>query len=483
MNSEHIDVLIVGAGISGIGTAYHLQANSPERTYTIVEARQELGGTWDLFRYPGIRSDSDMYTFGFNFKPWSSPKAISPGADIREYVKEAAIENDIYTNIQFSHKVVHASWSTEEKFWSVTVINIATDVKRIITCNFFFAASGYYRYDEGYTPEFIGRDDFKGEIIHPQKWPEELNYSGKKVIVIGSGATAVTLVPTLAETAEQVVMLQRSPTYIAALPAQDQFANFLRRYLPPKIAYSISRWKKILLGILMFNFAKRYPNKTKKMIMDGAKAYLGDDFDIYKHFAPSYKPWDQRICAVPDGDLFKSIRSGKAIVVTDHIDRFTENGIKLKSGEELTADIIVTATGLNAAIFHNMSFEVDGKNIEIGKTFCYKGMMLSGMPNFAFSMGYTNASWTLKSDLVGQYVSRLLNYMSERSFLQYTPTVPEQGIEVEPMMDFTSGYVLRSIDTMPKQGKHKPWRLRQNYILDRFSLSTGSINDSSIYFS
>jgi cation diffusion facilitator CzcD-associated flavoprotein CzcO len=483
MNAEHIDVLIVGAGISGIGTAYHLQTNSPDRTYTIVEARQELGGTWDLFRYPGIRSDSDMYTFGFNFKPWSSPKAISPGADIREYVKEAAVENNIYNKIQFNHKVVHASWSSEHKFWSVTVINTATNEEQIVTCNFFFAASGYYRYDEGYTPDFIGSDDFNGEIIHPQKWPEELNYNGKKIIVIGSGATAVTLVPTMAETAEQVVMLQRSPTYIAALPEQDQFANFVRRHLPVKVAYSLSRWKKILMSIFMFNFAKRYPNKTKKMIMDGAKAYLGDDFDIYKHFSPTYKPWDQRICAVPDGDLFKSIRSGKAVVVTDHIDRFTESGIRLKSGEELSADIIVTATGLNAAIFHNMTFEVDGKNIEIDKTFCYKGMMLSGMPNFAFSMGYTNASWTLKSDLVGQYVARLLNYMSEKSFSKSLPTVPEQGIEVEPMMDFSSGYVLRSIDTMPKQGRNKPWRLHQNYILDRISLSTSSINDSYINFS
>jgi monooxygenase len=483
MSVNHVDVLIVGAGISGIGTAYHLQKHSPDRSYTIIEARQEVGGTWDLFRYPGIRSDSDMYTFGFNFKPWSSPKAISPGEDIREYVKEAAVENGIYSNILFSHKVVRASWSSEDKYWSVTVVNTTTDQQQLVTCNFFFSASGYYNYDEGYTPDFRGRDDFEGEIIHPQKWPESVNYSGKKVIVIGSGATAVTLVPTMAETAEQVIMLQRSPSYIVALPAKDKIANFLRRYLPPKIAYSLSRWRKILLGMFMFNFARRYPDKTKQMIMDGAKTYLGDDYDIYKHFSPSYNPWDQRICLVPDGDLFSAIRHGKAVVVTDHIDSFTKNGIKLKSGEELAADIIVTATGLNAVILHNISFEVDGKPIDIGKTFCYKGMMLSGMPNFAFSMGYTNASWTLKSDLVGQYIARLLNYMSDKSFQQCVPTIPPQGIEVEPLMDFSSGYVLRASDAMPKQGMHKPWRLSQNYVLDRISLSTGSVNDSSIYFS
>ncbi|MFT6757826.1 MAG: monooxygenase, partial [Chitinophagales bacterium] len=308
MSVNHVDVLIVGAGISGIGTAYHLQKHSPDRSYTIIEARQEVGGTWDLFRYPGIRSDSDMYTFGFNFKPWSSPKAISPGEDIREYVKEAAVENGIYSNILFSHKVVRASWSSEDKYWSVTVVNTTTDQQQLVTCNFFFSASGYYNYDEGYTPDFRGRDDFEGEIIHPQKWPESVNYSGKKVIVIGSGATAVTLVPTMAETAEQVIMLQRSPSYIVALPAKDKIANFLRRYLPPKIAYSLSRWRKILLGIFMFNFARRYPDKTKQMIMDGAKTYLGDDYDIYKHFSPSYNPWDQRICLVPDGDLFSAIR-------------------------------------------------------------------------------------------------------------------------------------------------------------------------------
>lgn len=482
MDVTHVDVLIVGAGISGIGAAYHLQTHCPSKTYAIIEARDQVGGTWDLFRYPGIRSDSDMFTFGFKFKPWVSPKAISPGEDIRHYVKEAAAENHIDQHIRFGHKVVAADWSTKNQCWTLSVVERATGETRQFTCDFYLSCGGYYNYDAGYTPEFTDVAAFNGEVVHPQHWPEALDYTDKKVVVIGSGATAVTLVPSMAPTAAQVTMLQRSPTFIASRPAQDRSADFLRRWLPSKAAYWLVRWKNILLGMYLFNLARRKPEGVKQFIVNAIKDELGPDYDVDKHFTPSYNPWDQRLCLVPDGDLFKAIKAGKANVVTDTIERFTERGIALTSGEHLEADIIVTATGLQAELLSGVGVSVDGQAVNIGDTFCYKGMMLSGLPNFAFSMGYTNASWTLKSDLVGEYVCRLLNHMDKHGLSQCTPTLPAGGIEVEPMMDFSSGYVVRARDKLPKQGAAAPWRLHQNYILDRIGLGMGKVTDDSIVF-
>ncbi|MCP5131320.1 MAG: NAD(P)/FAD-dependent oxidoreductase [Pseudomonadales bacterium] len=483
MNTRHVDVLIVGAGISGVGAAYHLQDNCPGKTYAVIESRDAVGGTWDLFRYPGIRSDSDMYTFGFNFKPWVSPKAISPGGDIRRYIAEAAAENGIDKHIHFGHRVIAADWCSKTALWKAQVRELASGEVSEISSHFFFSGGGYYNYDEGYTPEFDGVESFRGQVIHPQKWPADLDYAGKKIIVIGSGATAVTLVPSLAETAANVIMLQRSPTYIASRPEQDAFGNAARKYLPAGLAYSVTRWKNILWGMYTYRLSRRRPELIKKFIINGVREYLGRDYDVEKHFTPSYNPWDQRVCLVPDGDLFKAIKRGAVTMVTDHIDRFTETGIALKSGEQLAADIIVTATGLNAEIFSGMQLSVDGTPVEPAKTVSYKGMMLSGLPNFVFSMGYTNASWTLKSDLVGEYMCRLLKYMDKHGFRMCVPTLPAEGIEPDLMMNLTSGYVLRARDSMPRQGAARPWKLYQNYILDRFSLGMGSVTDSGIRFS
>jgi monooxygenase len=483
IKTSEVDVLIIGAGISGIGTAYHLQKHCPTQSYAIVEARSEVGGTWDLFRYPGIRSDSDMFTFGFNFKPWRSPKAISPGQDIKNYISEATTENGINKHILFEHKVISANWDSTTAKWQTKVKNLQSGENCQYISRFLFSGAGYYNYDKGYTPDFKRVESFAGEVIHPQSWPKDLDYAGKNVIVIGSGATAVTLVPAMAATARHVTMLQRSPSYIASRPEQDVFANVLRRYLPAKIAYSFSRWRKILLGMFMFSMSRRRPESVKKIIRDGVISELGKDYPVDKHFKPRYQPWDQRACLVPDGDLFKVIKNGSASVVTDHIDTFTATGIKLQSGEELAADLIVTATGLNLDILGSYQLSVDNKPFNVADSFCYKGMMLSGLPNFAFSMGYTNASWTLKSDLVGQYVCRLINHMQKHQYHYCQPVLPINGIQVKPFIDFTSGYIARALDKMPKQGSNKPWKLNQNYILDRMSLSYASVVDDSMIFS
>jgi monooxygenase len=483
IKTSEVDVLIIGAGISGIGTAYHLQKHCPTKSYAIIEARSELGGTWDLFRYPGIRSDSDMFTFGFNFKPWRSPKAISPGQDIKHYISEAATENGIDKHILFEHKVLAANWDSTSAKWHTEIQNLKTGKCCQYVSRFFFSGAGYYNYANGYTPAFKGVENFSGEVIHPQHWPKNLDYAGKNVIVIGSGATAVTIVPAMATTAGHVTMLQRSPTYIASRSEQDAFANVMRRYLPAKLAYSLSRWNKILQGMFMYSMARRRPESAKKAIRDGVINALGEDYPVDKHFKPSYQPWDQRACLVPDGDLFDAIKNGSASVVTEHIDTFTAAGIKLQSGEELAADIIVTATGLNLEILGSYELSVDNKPFNAADSYCYKGMMLSGLPNFAFSMGYTNASWTLKSDLVGQYVCRLINYMDKYQHHYCQPVLPINGIEAEPFINFTSGYITRALDKMPKQGRDKPWRLNQNYILDRMSLSYESVVDESIVFS
>ena len=476
-------MLIIGAGISGIGAAYHLQKHCPNKSYAIIEARSEIGGTWDLFRYPGIRSDSDMFTFGFNFKPWRSPKAISPGEDIKAYICEAAAENGIKKHILFEHKVISTNWDSSSAKWHTVVQNIQTGEHCQYVSRFFFSGAGYYNYDEGYTPKFKGVDSFVGEIVHPQFWPQNLDYVGKNVIVIGSGATAITLVPAMAMTAGHVTMLQRSPTYIASIPEQDEFANVIRRYLPAKLAYSLSRWRKILLGMFMYNMSRRRPESVKKVIREGIINALGKDYPVDKHFKPNYQPWDQRACLVPNGDLFNAIKNGSASVVTDHIDTFTPTGVKLRSGKKLTGDIIITATGLNLDILGSYKLSVDDKPFNPADSYCYKGMMLSGLPNFAFSMGYTNASWTLKSDLVGRYFCRLINHMDKHQYHYCQPILPTGGMEAEPFINFTSGYITRASHRMPKQGRDKPWKLNQNYILDRMSLNHSSVVDDSIVFS
>lgn len=478
-----VDVLIIGAGISGVGAAYHLQKHCSNKSYAIIEARSSVGGTWDLFRYPGIRSDSDMFTFGFHFKPWRSPKAISPGTDIKDYISEAVTENGIDKHILFEHKVVSANWDSTHAKWHTDILNLQTGEHCRYISHFFFSCAGYYNYDKGYTPDFKGVDNFKGEVIHPQHWPQDLDYAGKKVVVIGSGATAITLVPAMAKTAGHITMLQRSPSYVASIPEQDVFANVMRRYLPTKLAYRLTRWKKILLSMFMFNLARQRPEWVKKAIRDGIIDVLGDDYPVDKHFKPRYQPWDQRVCVVPDGDLFNAIKNGSASVVTDHIDSFTATGVKLQSGEELVADIIVTATGLQLEVMGSYQLSVDNKPFHTGDSYCYKGMMLSGLPNFAFSMGYTNASWTLKSDLVGQYVCRLINHMDKHQYQCCLPVLPNEDIEAKPLINFTSGYIVRALSKMPKQGRDKPWKVNQNYILDWLSLHYSSVVDEYIVFS
>jgi cation diffusion facilitator CzcD-associated flavoprotein CzcO len=476
MASEHVDVIIVGAGLSGIGAAYHLKTECPDRSYRILEGRKAIGGTWDLFRYPGIRSDSDMYTLGYAFKPWTEAKAIADGRSILNYIRETARENGIDRHISFGHHVEAASWSSEEARWTVEARGPDGEAVTL-TCNFLFMCSGYYNYARGHAPEFAGTDRFHGRIVHPQFWPEDLDVAGKRVVVIGSGATAVTLVPELAKQAAHVTMLQRSPTYIVSRPAEDRLANWLRAKLPARLAYGLVRWRNVLFGMYFYRLARRKPAMVKARIIEMVRDELGPDYDIGTHFTPRYNPWDQRLCLVPDSDLFAAIRDGSAEVVTDTIDTFTETGIRLASGTELPADIAVTATGLELQLLSDVAFTVDGARVDLSRSLNYKGMMFSDVPNLASSFGYTNASWTLKADLTAGYVCRLLNTMRARGVRQATPRVGEK-IEEVPFLDFTSGYVQRAIDKFPRQGSKKPWRLHQNYALDIMALRFGSVDDS-----
>ena len=481
MSIEHFDVLIVGAGLSGIGAGVHLQKHCPGRTYAILEGRDRLGGTWDLFRYPGIRSDSDMYTLGYSFKPWEEPKAIADGPSILKYVKDTARDYGIDSRIRYGRQVKRAAWSTQDACWTVESESAGEVVR--FTCNFLFVCGGYYKYSEGYTPEFPGIGRFKGRIVHPQNWTDDIDHAGKRVVVIGSGATAVTLVPEMAKTAAHVTMLQRSPTYVVARPAEDAAANWLRRHLPAMLAYAISRWKRVLLQMYFFNLCRRNPAHAKKLILGGVRAYLGPDYDVDRHFTPRYNPWEQRLCLVPDADLFIAIRQKKASVVTDHIETFTETGLKLESGAELEADLIVTATGLNLEVLSGLAITVDGRAVDPAKTFNYKGLMYSGVPNLASSFGYTNASWTLKCDLTCEYVCRLLNHMQKHSHAQCVPRLNDPSITEEPWIDFSSGYVQRSLALFPKQGSKAPWKLRQNYARDIMTLRFGRIDDGVMEFS
>ena len=476
------DVVIVGAGLSGIGVAYHLQRDCPNKSFVILEARGAIGGTWDLFRYPGIRSDSDMHTLGYRFRPWRGEKAIADGPSILSYLNETAREYGIDRKIRFNHKVKRASWSSAQARWTLEVSG-PDGQAHTITCNFLQMCSGYYDYDSGYMPGWSGMQRFAGQIVHPQKWPEDLDYSGKRVVVIGSGATAVTLVPAMADKAAHVTMLQRSPTYIVSRPAKDPIANWLHAKLPAGLAHALARWKNILLQMYFYNAARKKPEAAKQRLIGLARAELGSGIDVEKHFTPRYNPWDQRLCLVPDGDLFKAIRAGKATVVTDEIETFTESGLKLRSGEELSADIIVTATGLVMRLMGGMELVVDGKPVNPGTTLSYKGMMFSDVPNFASTFGYTNASWTLKADLSAEYLCRILNAMDRGGYAYCAPRNTDPSVIPDATPPLASGYMQRAKDVLPKQGSRRPWKLYQNYAKDMVALRFGKIDDGVLVFS
>jgi monooxygenase len=486
MTSEHVDVVVVGAGLSGIGAGYHLQTMSPDRSYVILEGRESLGGTWDLFKYPGVRSDSDMHTLGFSFKPWTEAKSIADGPSILKYLKQTVSQFGIDKHIRYGQLVTKAQWSTDDAQWTVTSTDKATGTSNSYTCSFLFMCSGYYSYKKGHTPEFTGRERFKGTIVHPQEWPTDLDYAGKRVVVIGSGATAVTIVPSMADKAAHVTMLQRSPTYMVSRPDHDVLANRMRKVLPPKMAYNLTRFKNTWRQQLVYNKTRTDPNKVKQLLLGGIKMELGADYDIGKHFTPAYNPWDQRLCLVPNGDFFKAMREGKASVVTDHIASFTETGIQLASGEHLEADIIVTATGLELVTLGEMDFFVDGNQVDFAKTWTYKGFAYSDIPNMASTFGYINASWTLRSDLTAEYVCRLLNHMRKKGVVQCTPRLREQdrNMKERPWIDgFSSGYMQRMMHRMPRQGDHEPWINPQNYRRDKKMFKHSPIDDGVMQFS
>jgi cation diffusion facilitator CzcD-associated flavoprotein CzcO len=488
---EHFDVLIIGAGLSGIDAAHHLQKFCPKKSYVILEQRERIGGTWDLFRYPGIRSDSDMLTMGYSFRPWTHPKAISPGEDIREYIAATARDEGIDRNIRFQHQIKRASWSSNDAKWTVEAVtqpsgsdkNDGSETPVTLTCNFLFCCAGYYRYSAGHLPEFPNTGRFKGRMIHPQAWPQVLDYAGKRIVVIGSGATAVTLVPALAKTAAHVTMLQRSPTYVISKPEQDRIANFLRRIMPAMWAYRLSRWKNVSFMTYIYQLSQRFPNFVKRRLIRKARKRLGTDFDVDTHFTPRYRPWEQRMCLIPDADMFVAIKSGRAGVVTDQIETFTERGILLKSGKELQADIIVTATGLAMQAFGGMELTVDKQRVDPGQVLAYKGVMISGVPNFASVFGYINASWTLKADLICNYVCRLLNFMDRKGVRQVTPRPVDESAAAPFIERFTPGYMQRALASWPKQGHKKPWRVYQNYFRDTVSLRWTRVDDEGLAFS
>ena len=482
MNMEHFDIIIVGAGLSGIGAGAHLRRDCPTHSFAILEAREAMGGTWDLFRYPGVRSDSDMYTLGYAFRPWTDAKSIADGETILHYIQEASREHGIDQHIRYAHRIKTASWSSSEAKWTLHIAQGADQKLLEMRCNFLFICSGYYNYENGYTPEFTGLENFKGQIVHPQKWTSDISTTGKKVVIIGSGATAITLVPALSKTAAHVTMLQRSPTYVISSPAKDALANWLNQWAPAKLAYAITRWKNVLLGMLFYKLSKSQPERIKKMIIKGVQAAMRPGFDVKKHFTPHYKPWDQRVCLVPNADLFKAIRNGRASVVTDHIQAFEETGIRLKSGEFLEADLVVTATGLDLLAFGGIKIIVDGMLVDLPNTISYKGLMLNGVPNMAYAIGYTNASWTLKSDLTCNYVNRLLLHMAKHKKSHCTPALHDSTVLAENWSDFISGYVQRSLDKFPKQGNKTPWKLQHNYVLDIFSLRYGKLENGTLQF-
>ncbi len=480
---EHLDVLVVGAGLSGVGAGAYLERDCPWATYAVLEARADLGGTWDLFRYPGIRSDSDMFTLGYSFRPWPNAEAIADGPAILQYIRDTAAETGVVDKIRFGRKVVRAEWSSAESRWLVTAEEVGTGRTEQLTCGFLYSCTGYYRYDHGYLPEFPGRDRFEGPVIHPQAWPDDLDYAGKRVVIIGSGATAVTLVPAMAETAAHVTMLQRSPTYIASMPTQDPLANLLRKILPARYSNPVIRWYKALTTQAFYQVSQRRPEMVKRMLRRMLARQLPAGYDIDTHFNPRYNPWDQRFCAVPDGDLFKAISSGSVDVVTDRIQTFTESGIRLESGRELAADVVVAATGLDLLFIGGMTLSVDGQAVDVSQKLAYKGMMLEGVPNLAMAVGYTNASWTLKCDLTCDYVCRLLNRMREQKMTRAMPVNRDPSITTQPLLGLTSGYVLRSADRMPKQGSRHPWQVHQSYLKDYRIMKRSDLVDEALELS
>ena len=482
MTQNHFNVIVVGAGISGIGAGYYLQKKCPNKSFVILEGRDNIGGTWDLFRYPGIRSDSDMNTMGFRFKPWMGVKSIADGPSILSYLQETVKENDLNKKIHFNQWVNEASWSSEDAQWTVQAENKKTQEHQDFTCDFLFLCGGYYNYEEGYTPHFAGRENFLGQIIHPQKWPKNLDYKNKKVVVIGSGATAVTIIPTMAEEAAHVTMLQRSPTYFLSAPDEDPVGNFLRKFISSKLTYKLVRWKNIRFQWWFFQKCRKFPKKVKEFLITQVREALGPNYDIETHFTPKYNPWEQRMCLVPNGDFFNAINAGKASVITDHIDRFTKKGIKLKSGGEVEADLIVTATGLNLEVCNGIKLEVDNNEVDISKTMTYKGMMFSDVPNLVATFGYTNASWTLRADLTSEYVCRLLNFMDKKGYANCCPRTAEHVEQDGDWLDFTSGYVKRSMHKFPKQGSRDPWRNTQNFPKDVLAIRWGNIDNKELKF-
>ena len=482
---NHFDVIVVGAGISGIGAAYHLQTMSPKSTYQILEGRADFGGTWDLFRYPGIRSDSDMHTLGYRFKPWTADKSIADGPRILDYLRETITENSIDKKIRYNQQVTKAQWSSEDSRWSLTVTDKVSDEVKTFTCGYLFMCSGYYSYKQGFTPEFAGVEKFQGKVVHPQQWPQDLDYKNKRVVVIGSGATAMTLVPAMAIDVAEITLLQRSPTYVISRPSVDPFAKRMRRIWPKKIAYALTRVENTTRQQELYKLCREAPEGVKSVLIDAVRAELGADFDVDKHFTPTYKPWDQRMCLVPDSDLFVALRSNKAKVVTDTIKTFTETGIQLDSGEHLEADIVITATGLNLCTLGEMEFVVDSQPVDFAKTWTYKGFAFSGIPNLASSWGYINASWTLRADLTCEYVCRLLNHMRKTKTTSCTPTLRKIDQDMPQrnwLEDFTSGYMKRMMHKMPRQGDHEPWINPQNYELDKKMFRKSPIDDGVMLF-
>ncbi|MEX2659566.1 MAG: NAD(P)/FAD-dependent oxidoreductase [Acidimicrobiales bacterium] len=483
MTAEHLDVLVVGAGLSGIGAGHHVQTECSWATYAIFEARDAIGGTWDLFRYPGIRSDSDMFTLGYSFRPWDGEKSIADGDSILQYIKDTAAETGVDERIRFNHKIVRADWSTDDARWNITAERTDTGETVELTCGFLFSCTGYYRYDHGYQPEFDGMDRFRGTVVHPQAWPDDLDHEGKRIVVIGSGSTAVTLIPSMARTAAHVTMLQRSPTYIATLPAKDPIADVMRKVLPARRSGPAIRWYKALSTQASYNLSRRRPGLVKWLLRKLVQLQLPRGYDVDTHFTPRYDPWDQRLCVAPDGDLFKAIKAGRASVVTDHIDSFTETGVRLVSGTEVEADIVVTATGLDLLFIGGIEVSVDDEVLDLASRLTYKGMMLEGVPNFAVAVGYTNASWTLKCDLTCDYVTRLLNHLHDEGLRQCTPVNRDPAVTRQPLLSLTSGYVQRAADRFPKQGSKFPWQVHQSYLRDYRTLKMGGIDDAAMVFS